>query len=117
METPVAIPGLYTLLNNLPETGFQLGQSIQFKIECAVTDILASVRPEYQVELIAIDMRTQNPQPLYCFTQSGRVETDSFSAGFEARAALGGVYRMRAIFSIKGTKYHAVAEGGTFMVY
>jgi hypothetical protein len=104
-------------VQGVPQAAFNVGQTIEFNLDLEAGGLLAELKAPYQVELISIDLRTQNPQPLYSFQQRGNWEGAQMRIVFQQQAALAGAFRLQGLVFIENTKKFSVAEGGNYLVY
>ena len=116
-EADVSIRQSFTTLQGVPQAAFNVGQTIEFNLDLEAGGLLAELKAPYHVELISIDLRTQNPQPLYSFQQRGVWEGAQMRIMFQKQAAVAGAFRLQGLVVIENTKKFGVADGGNYLVY
>ncbi|MGH7494103.1 MAG: hypothetical protein ACREOO_17140 [bacterium] len=113
----ISIRQPFTSLQGVPQAAFNVGQTIEFNLDVEAGGLLAELKAPFHVELISIDLRTQNPQPLYSFLQRGNWEGAQMRIMFQKQAAVTGAFRLQGLVVIENTKKFGVAEGGNYLVY
>src|SRR5262245_45384685 len=59
-DTYISIRQPFTSVQGVPQAAFSMGQTIEFNLDLEAGGLLAELKAPYHVELISIDLRTQN---------------------------------------------------------